>query len=287
MMEHAKHTNLKIRQQGINRQFASMDIHYEDDLGLAWYCMNNTPRPCITPLLLAETLAWLDDVSQQPSLGHIHYIVASSAIPGVFNLGGDLDLFCQLIRSKNRAGLMAYAMDCIRVVHRIHSGLGRNVSVISLLQGDALGGGFETALSGDVIIAERSAKLGLPEILFNLFPGMGALSFLSRKIGLSAAEKLVLSGKLYSAQEMFEMGIVDVLAEDGHGEKAVYDYLKKESRLRNGYSAVRNARRFCNPVTLEELEKITTVWVDAALQLTAKDLRMMERLVKKQTTKMA
>jgi len=286
-MEHTKHTNLKMQQHEMIRQYASMDIHYEDDLGLAWYCMNNTPRPCITPLLLAETLSWLDDVSHQPSLGRINYIVASSAMPGVFNLGGDLELFCQLIRRKNRMDLMAYAMDCIRVVYKLHSGLDRNISVISLVQGDALGGGFETALAGDVIIAERSAKMGLPEILFNLFPGMGALSFLSRKIGLSRAEKLILSGKLYSAQEMFEMGIVDILAEDGHGERAVYDYLKKENRLHNGYCAVRKARRFCNPVTFNELEKITSVWVDAALELTAKDLRMMQRLVKKQTARMA
>jgi len=286
-MEHTKQTNLKVQQHGVMRQYACMDIRYEDDLGLAWYCMNNAPRPCITPLLLLETQAWLDDISHQPSLEHIHYIVASSDMPGVFNLGGDLELFCKLIRRKKRMELMAYALDCIKVVYKLHSGLDRNVSVISLVQGDALGGGFETALAGDVIIAERSAKMGLPEILFNLFPGMGALSFLSRKIGHSQAEKMILSGKLYSAQEMFEMGIVDILAEDGHGEKAVYDYLKRESRSHNGYSAVRRARRFCNPVTLDELEKITTVWVDAALQLTAKDLRMMERLVKKQTAIMA
>jgi len=286
-MEHTKQTNLKMQQHGMIRQYACMDIHYEDELGLAWYCMNNAPRPCITPLLLVETLSWLDDVAHQPSLGHIRYIVASSDMPGIFNLGGDLELFCQLIRRKKRMELMAYALDCIKVVYKLHSGLGRNVSVISLIQGDALGGGFETALAGDVIIAERSAKMGLPEILFNLFPGMGALSFLSRKIGQSQAEKMILSGKLYSAREMFEMGIVDILAEDGYGEKAVYDYLKKESRLHNGYSAVRHARRFCNPVTLQELENITAVWVDAALQLTVKDLRMMERLVKKQSAKTA
>jgi DSF synthase len=52
--------------------------------------------------------------------------------------------------------------------------LDRDVTTIALVQGDALGGGFETALSSNVLIAERSAKLGFPEILFNLFPGMGA-----------------------------------------------------------------------------------------------------------------
>ena len=48
---------------------------------------------------------------------------------------------------------------------------------IALVQGDALGGGFECALSFDVLIAERSAKMGLPEVLFNLFPGMELTAF--------------------------------------------------------------------------------------------------------------
>ena len=51
---------------------------------------------------------------------------------------------------------------------------------VALIQGDAIGGGFEAMLTNDVVIAERTAKFGLPEILFNLFPGMGAHSFLKR-----------------------------------------------------------------------------------------------------------
>ena len=47
-------------------------------------------------------------------------------------------------------------------------------TTISLVQGDALGGGFEAALCGDIIIAEKQARFGFPEVLFNLFPGMGA-----------------------------------------------------------------------------------------------------------------
>ena len=63
--------------------------------------------------------------------------------------------------------------------------------------------------------------MGLPEILFNLFPGMGAYSLLARRIGLRAAEELILSGKVLPAAKLHEMGIVDVLAKDGEGEAAV------------------------------------------------------------------
>jgi len=285
-MKQQSNTKHTLRLEGHLNEYTSMNVHYEDVLGLAWYCMKGKPRPCFTPQLLDETLHWLGQVRQEKALSHIKYIAVASSSPGVFNLGGDLALFCQLIRSKNRHALMAYATSCIQAVYLFHTGLDKGVTTISLVQGDALGGGFETAISGDVIIAEKGAKMGMPEILFNLFPGMGALSFLSRKIGITQAEKMILSGRISSAEEMFDLGIVDVLVEQSEGEQAVYDYIRRENRSRNGIQAIRRAKRHCNPVSYEELEAITSVWVDAAMQLTSKELRMMERLVKKQVQKM-
>jgi DSF synthase len=54
------------------------------------------------------------------------------------------------------------------------------ILTVGLVQGAALGGGFEALLSFDYVVAERDATFGLPEILFGLFPGMGAHSLLSR-----------------------------------------------------------------------------------------------------------
>ena len=98
---------------------------------------------------------------------------------------------------------------------------------IALVQGDALGGGFEAALSATVLIAEESSRMGFPEILFNLFPGMGAFSFLSRKIGRRAAEEMITSGTIYSARQLYDMGVIDVLTPDGTGEAAVHGFIRK------------------------------------------------------------
>jgi len=156
------------------------------------------------------------------------------------------------------------------------------VVTISLVQGDALGGGFEAALTSDIIIAERRSQMGFPEILFNLFPGMGAYSFLARKIGPIQAEKIILSGKLYSAEELYKIGLVDVLVEDGQGEDALYDYVSKQNRHSNGYTALQKAKQRFNPVTYEELIDITDIWVEAALKLSERDLRVMDRFVRSQ-----
>ena len=107
-----------------------------------------------------------------------------------------------------------------------------------------------------MIVAEESAQMGLPEILFNLFPGMGAYSLLARRIGMRAAEELILSGKVLPAAELHEMGIVDVLATDGQGETAVRNWIAKNAKRRNGMQAVFRARQFIHPVTREELDGI-------------------------------
>ncbi|MDX8388688.1 MAG: crotonase/enoyl-CoA hydratase family protein [Ghiorsea sp.] len=279
-------TNLKVK---TNREegFSSLDITYEENHELAWYRMNAHPRPCFTPEVVSEIQGWFDEIisGKQQLQNDLRYIVMASTVPDVFCLGGDLNLFLQFIRNNDEEALLKYDEACIRAMFLIHTDLGKDITTIALVQGDALGGGFEGVLANDVIIAERSARMGLPDILFNLFPGAGAYSFLSRKIGMVAAERMVLSGKLYTPEELFDLGVVDVLAEDGEGEQAVYEYIKKENRHRNGRRAFKKAKRLHNPVTLDELMAGAKIWADAAMNLGDKDLRMMERLVKRQSSK--
>jgi DSF synthase len=150
------------------------------------------------------------------------------------------------------------------------------------VQGECLGGGFEAALSSDVIVAERGSRFGFPEILFNLFPGMGAYSFLDRKVGQRTAETIISSGKIYTAEEMRDLGVIDVVAEDGEGEAAVNSLIKQRARSRNGMAALAAVRRRVHQITFEELEDVVGVWVDAALRLTTRDLKLMQRLVSRQ-----
>ena len=286
-MEHQTQYNLRIAPTPNHQRYQTLDIQCEEEHQLAWYFMHAQPRQCCTPTLIHEIQHWFHELKYSPKYEDIRYIVLASGVPEVFNLGGDLNLFTQLIRANDREGLQQYATDCIDTLMLNHSGADCDITTISLVQGDALGGGMEYAISSHVLIAERSAKLGMPEILFNLFPGMGAFSLLSRKVGAKLAEKIILGGRLYSAEELYELGVVDVLAEDGQGESAVYDYIHQEEKSRNGIRAFRAASKCTNPVTYQELSDVTKIWVDAALRLRDKDLRMMERLVKRQSAKTA
>ncbi len=217
--------------------------------------------------------------------GHAHsinYAVLASKTPGVFNLGGDLALFRSAIVHRDRAQLEQYARLCVDDLYPWNRNFDLPVTTISLVQGSALGGGFEAALASSVLIAEESSRMGFPEVLFNLFPGMGAYSFLQRKVGRRITEELITSGNTYTARQLYDMGVVDVITPDGTGEAAVYSYVRRHARGGNGRRAFEQVRREFEAVTREELDRVTAMWVDAAIKLEERDLKMMDRLVRAQ-----
>lgn len=212
----------------------------------------------------------------------VKFLVFTSERPGIFSLGGDLNFFKERIAAGDREGLKRYAMTCIELVHAITSGFGLPITTIALVRGTALGGGFEGALAHNVVIAERQSQMGLPEIMFNLFPGMGAYQLLCRRLPPAQAEKLILSGKTFSAEELYEMGVVDVLAEPGHGEEAVWEYIRQAREKKNGRDALRRAIQQVDSICYEDLVKVVDVWVDAAFNLGDSDLKTMDYLVRAQ-----
>jgi DSF synthase len=209
-----------------------------------------------------------------------HAVIASDA--PAFNLGGDLELFARLIRENNREQLLSYARRCVDGVHHIHSGLGGDVRTIALVQGDALGGGMELALSCHTIVAEEGVGMGLPEVLFGLFPGMGAYSFLCKRVTPQLAEKMILSGTIYTSDELYKMGVVDILVPKGEGEGAVQELIVRQQRSPHSHLALNQARQIAQPVGYDELMGITEVWVDTALALGDRSLKTMDRIVRAQ-----
>ncbi|MBK5962996.1 enoyl-CoA hydratase [Thiocystis minor] len=266
----------------ISRQYSQLTTHFDRKHELVWCYFNPAPRACFNQTLLQNINDSFNHLRNVADSQGVKYHVIASQIAGIFNLGGDLDLFRSLAMRGDRKGLMDYGKACIDVLYANLSHFDRDVTTISLVQGEALGGGFEAALSSEIIIAEKSARMGFPEVLFNLFPGMGAYHLLARKLHPKQAERMILSGKLYTAQELYDMGLVDILVEDGEGEEAVYGYIKRENHARNGFRALRKARDDINPITYENLLHVVEIWVDAVLKIERRDLKMMERLVSRQ-----
>ncbi len=269
---------------------SQLNAHFDVEQRAMWSRWQAAPRPCFNPELLRDIRTYYDMLSHTAGVVSdgteehpVEYVVLASGMPGVFNLGGDLDLFRNLIDKRDRAGLSVYGRACVDVLYRNYIAHGLAATTISLVQGECLGGGFEAALSSDVIIAERSARFGFPEILFNLFPGMGAYSFLYRRVGEKRGEEILTSGRIYSAEEMQALGVIDRVVDDGQGEAEVGALIKQRARSRNGLYGIAAARRRVQRIDLDELVDIVEIWVDCALRLNPRDLKLMQRLVSRQS----
>jgi DSF synthase len=266
------------------QRFTDLDVVLSEGDRAFWCFMNPRERPSFTPQLLADLASMRRLIGRlfastppgEPA--PLDYFVLASRAAGVFLLGGDLVLFAEKIRAQDREGLREYAQACVTASYANYTGYGHEVITIALIQGDALGGGLEAPLSCDLLIAERQARFGLPEVLFNLFPGVGAYSFLSRRIGPAKAEEMILGGRLYTASEMHALGVIDVLVDEGAGEQAVRDHIARYRSRHRARSAIYNVRRRVNPVPLQELRDIADLWVDTALRMTEQDLRKMGRM---------
>lgn len=265
------------------RTYRYIRLEWNVDYAMLTARIGVKPIQCYSLAAMAELQQVFNDISASPGL--VRHFVMASDVRRVFNFGGDLSLFVLLARARDHDSLRLYARRCIELVWWLENAAQLGVHTTALVQGDTLGGGLESALLHHTVIFERSAQAGYPEVLFNLFPGMGAWNLTIRKAGYAVASDMVLSGKIYTADQLLRRGLVDILADDGAGEIALEQLVRTiEPRFRGTLAAL-NARRIALPITYESLLAIVEYWASTALGLTNRDLRLMERLARAQVRK--
>jgi len=284
-IEHESNDTCQTKRNESIHGYTQFSTRYDSETSTIWVWMQPQPCPCINATLIDELVSLQQQLTttyknhHADSIWPFRHLILASKIPGIYNLGGDLSLFRHYIINKEVENLRDYAYKCINLLHRNIDNLDLPITMVSLVQGQALGGGFETALSCDVIIAERSSQLGFPEMLFNLFPGMGAYNLLERRIGSALAERIILSGRTYCAEELYHMGVIDVIAEDGKGVEATVKYLSSNNQSHNTIRSMKRIRQIVHPIEKQKMYDIVDIWIEAAMDLSNKDLAKMERLL--------
>ncbi|MBK7762221.1 MAG: enoyl-CoA hydratase/isomerase family protein [Bacteroidetes bacterium] len=240
---------------------------------------------------LCYSIHFLDNLSYVKELimylikkENIKYVVAYSLNHGVWNLGGDLEFFVSCIKSNNRKALQDYAYKCIDLVYNFNSNYELDVFSACVVQGNAFGGGFESALSGNYILAEQSAKFSFPEIIFGTFPGMGAYSFLTKKVGFNKANEIINSNKTYTALEICDLGIINKVCEDGMGLLSMANLIRNgemDKYMNNPFMSI------CNRVSKSELFEIVNLWLEKAFLLSEDNLSRMMKLAAFQKRKLS
>jgi DSF synthase len=267
----------------LTRPYRTLRLDWNEELAMLQARFHVRPIQCYSLAAMTELKFVFDDITSYP--GIVRHFVMASDVPRVFNFGGDLALFALLVRSRDVESLKMYGHRCIELIWWLETADESGVLTTGLVQGDSLGGGLESVLPLHRVICERSVQAGFPEVLFNLFPGMGAWNFIARKSGVAVANEMVLSGRLYTAEELRARGLVDLVVNDGEGDAALEQSARAiEPRFRGTLAALR-ARRMASPIALDVLVRIVDHWAESALALTDRDLRLMERLARAQIRK--
>ena len=230
--------------------------------------MRSIGVPCMSPFLVDRLLT----LQKVITAGDVYDgLILRNTTPGVFSLGGDLSFFLECVETGAKSALEAYVAKTIQLLYRNST---MEIPTIALVQGDAFGGGFEAALSCDIVVAEKRAVFSFPEKMFGLFPAMGAYSFISRRAGLEKAVEMIYGGGMYTAEEMHRARIVDVLVENGTAGRVANDLIK-------------NREVFKRPggPSMKELTAISNTWITLAMKLSARDKRTMKALVSRQQAK--
>lgn len=183
----------------------------EED-GVEVLILKNPPVNALSTALLAE----LDR--------HLTEIEADARVRAVI-LTGDGQYFSAGADLKEMAGLdLASAPDVVRRGHALFARIAAlRPPVVAAINGLALGGGLELALSADLRVAGDSAKLGAPEVNYGLMPVYGGTQRLPRTIGLSKAKELIFTGAMISAPEALRIGLVNKTVPAGQELRAARD----------------------------------------------------------------
>jgi len=278
----------------LQRRLRHLQVSYDHNSRAVWVEFKYQHRPCFSRGLL-DDLSTVQRVIKrivhtdyrQGNTNRLLFQIITSTDKRVFNLGGDLAYFIRLIGAGNREGLRQYAKICIDIQYASVTHYGVPFTTLALVEGTALGGGFEAALSANILIAETRARFGFPEVTFGMFPGMGALSLLIRRINPAMARRLIMDHRVYTASELYELGVVDILVQDGQGRKEAADYMRRNINKVHGLHGFQAAVDRVLPINYDELNDIIELWVDTALQLSEKNRRLMAYFARAQTKRFA
>lgn len=276
-----------------DHQYDTLNIRYADSIQALYFAMDPGKIPCFSHQLLKDIDSFQTRTSEYLRRNFIpehpiDYLIFTSDVPGIFNLGGDLAFFVSTIKSGDRALLSQYARLSIDVLYSNYTNLRNdNITTISLVNGTALGAGFEAALSSDYIIAEAGSEFKFPEVVFNMFPGMGAYSFLARRIPAAIVERMIINAEGFTAEQLYEMGVVDMIADKGKMDEALATFIRRHKKSLITRKAVLQMRNRIFPLDKKELYDIADYWVDSAFSLSERDINAMSRLVRAQTKMMS
>jgi enoyl-CoA hydratase/carnithine racemase len=196
------------------------------------------------------------------SLRHdAHALIISSARPEGFGAGADLRELYQRSQALEHRERVAALRDFLGRIHMVMNAIdAAPITTIAAVHGVTFGGGFELALTCDLIIADRMTRFCFPELRLGLIPGFGGIPRLQRDLGNAVVRDLLLTGRSINATKAQTIGLVSQVAAEGEAldlARATAAQLKKFDR-----ATAAAAKRFIKPIPYDMLRREIEIFCD-------------------------
>jgi enoyl-CoA hydratase/carnithine racemase len=234
------------------KQFHGQTLSWDLKNGVVELALHREPLNEISSLTLEELekfIAALDGLS-----GEAHALILYSKLKSGFCAGADLRELYQWIQQYGQAEVTRHAREYLERIHLVMNTIDTSpLTTIAAVHGVTFGGGFELALTCDLIIADKMARFCFPELRLGLIPGYGGIPRLKRDLGNAVVRDLLLTGRSFNTTKAQQVGLVSQVAAEGEALRAARATAAQMAKFDRSTAAA--AKRFIKPIPLDELAK--------------------------------
>ena len=188
-------------------------------------------------------------------------LIISSARTEGFCAGADLRELHERSQAMRATERQAGVRDFLERIHRVMNTIDASpLTTIAAVHGVTFGGGFELALTCDLIVADKMTRFCFPELRLGLIPGFGGIPRLKRDLGNAVVRDLLLTGRSINATKAQSVGLVSQVASEGQALHVARGTAAQLTKFDRDTAAA--AKRFIKPVPHEELRREIDIFCD-------------------------
>lgn len=233
-------------------QFQGQTLSWDIKNGVVELALHREPLNEIGSLTTDELerfVAALDVLNRKA-----HALIIYSTLKAGFSAGADLRELYQRIQRSGRAEVGKEVRTYLGRIHGVMNAIDSSpLTTIAAVHGVTFGGGFELALTCDLMIADKMARFCFPELRLGLIPGYGGIPRLKRDVGNSVVRDLLLTGRSFNATKAQQIGLVSQVVSEGEALRASRATAAQIAKFDRDTASA--AKMFIKPIPYEELQR--------------------------------
>ncbi|HZQ18412.1 MAG TPA: enoyl-CoA hydratase/isomerase family protein [Terriglobales bacterium] len=195
----------------------------------------------------------------------VHSLIVHSTLPCGFSAGADLRELYRQTRGMEKIAALKEVRRSLQRTHQVMNTLDASpLTTIAAVNGVVFGGGFELALTCDLIIADKTARFCFPELRLGLVPGFGGIPRLKRDLGNAVVRDLLLTGRSLNASKAQQIGLVSQIVGEGEALRAARATAAHVGKFDRGTSAT--AKKFVKSIPYDDLRQEIDIFCDLFTQ---------------------